>query len=371
MQLNTVVVFVYAVSAMSLLSHRTLRSQSPTVTHARDVRLWEILPNGGGQPTSIAIDARGRIVVAQRNPAQVHVLDTAGRLLRSIGKQGRGPAEFLLPSAVLYGDSVIVWDGQLRRLSVFAIETGRVIREVNVRSSGTLLGISNAGQIYLRNVMSDLERKEEGISVVRVSLRGDIIDTLERRLSSPSTTTAPSVWRVKLAGGGGYATTIPFASRPLVALHPAGHLVISSPLSGVIQTLVPPSTLQVLYQSDQQRRRIPSEQRRAARDSALAADASPAARAALAPFYRTGDIPEYYPPWARIELDGIGRIVLTDPSANSGVHRFIFVSTNGSVRTVREIPEAMVGERRAWGGGWLATLVDADEGTRLTLFRVR
>ena len=365
------VALTLAVTAIALLPGDDARSQSASVAPARDVRLWDVLPDGGGQPTSIAMDARGRIVVAQRNPAQVHVLDTTGRLLRSIGRQGRGPGEFLMPSAVLYGDSVLVWDGQLRRLSVFAIATGRVIREVTVRVSGTLLGVSTTGQIYMRNPMSDLERKEEGVSVVRVSLGGDIIDTLQHRLRPTPAVPIPSVWRVKMTGGGGYATAIPFVPRPLVALHPAGHLIMTWPPSGVLQRLVPPATVQVVHQSDQPRHKIPSEQRRVARDSALAADASTATRAALASFYRIDDIPEFYPPWSRVEIDGMGRVVLTDPSTNTGVHRFVLLSPDGRSRTVTDLSAAKVGERRAWAGGWLATLVDGDEGVLLTLFRVR
>ena len=69
----------------------------------------------------------GRLVVANAL-GRVVVLDATGAFLGDIGSQGGGPGEFEIPVHVLpSGDTLLVWDGSLERLSWF-------------RADGELLG---------------------------------------------------------------------------------------------------------------------------------------------------------------------------------------------------------------------------------------
>jgi hypothetical protein len=73
-----------------------------------------------------------RIVVANGGGAQdLRFFDSEGRFLRSAGRRGAGPGEFQRLGRLMgyRGDSLAVWDGSLRRISVFDGEgrLGRIL----------------------------------------------------------------------------------------------------------------------------------------------------------------------------------------------------------------------------------------------------
>lgn len=71
----------------------------------------------------------GRIVALDLIAAELRFYDPQGRHLRSVGGQGEGPGEFRFASDLwrLPGDSIAVWDRQLRRITVFT-PAGRFAR---------------------------------------------------------------------------------------------------------------------------------------------------------------------------------------------------------------------------------------------------
>lgn len=75
----------------------------------------------------------GGIVVADAGLRALRFYDAAGRFLRSSGRQGGGPGEFeeLASLRLLPGDSLLVFDWTLRRISVFAPE-GAFARSVSL-----------------------------------------------------------------------------------------------------------------------------------------------------------------------------------------------------------------------------------------------
>jgi hypothetical protein len=75
-----------------------------------------------GRVMDVALDSRGRIVVADDLRHRLTVFSADGRFLGSMGRRGRGPAEFESPwrVAVDARDSIFVWDVALARISVFA-----------------------------------------------------------------------------------------------------------------------------------------------------------------------------------------------------------------------------------------------------------
>lgn len=69
--------------------------------------------------------ASGRLVVVNRGSSELRVFDAAGRFLSAFGRSGEGPGEFRhIGWAAHFGDTAIVYDGNLRRLSVIALEEG-------------------------------------------------------------------------------------------------------------------------------------------------------------------------------------------------------------------------------------------------------
>jgi hypothetical protein len=79
----------------------------------------------------ILTDARSGLVYAHEQQDQtIRVFDPSGNLVRTIGRKGGGPGEFrrMLRSGFV-GDSLWVYDGDARRLTVFSPE-GRYVRSV-------------------------------------------------------------------------------------------------------------------------------------------------------------------------------------------------------------------------------------------------
>lgn len=87
------------------------------------------------------VDSRGRIYVADPLQGGVMVLAPDGRLVRTVGRPGRGPGEFkyIRTVQVLPGDSLLVYDQELYRVSVFAPDSGKIAygRNLASTSSGT------------------------------------------------------------------------------------------------------------------------------------------------------------------------------------------------------------------------------------------
>ena len=78
----------------------------------------------GSEPTiarigSAVLGSKGTVVLTDLAASQVVVIDSQGRVIRRIGGRGEGPGEFRSPSWIgrCSGDSLIVWDPRLRRIS--------------------------------------------------------------------------------------------------------------------------------------------------------------------------------------------------------------------------------------------------------------
>ena len=76
----------------------------------------------------------GTLVLSDPSEAMVKIFAPDGRLLRVLGRKGRGPGEFLLPEFPRFAPdgSVHVVDGQMQRITVFGRD-GRLARHVSLR----------------------------------------------------------------------------------------------------------------------------------------------------------------------------------------------------------------------------------------------
>jgi hypothetical protein len=104
------------------------------VARSRDDSLFSAI-------TSIATDSRGQIYVGDWMTARVVVLDSGGALVRTLGRKGLGPGEFrsVRGLQVLEGDSLLVYDPNAGRLSVFAPDAVRPAYVVNLGGSPFLV----------------------------------------------------------------------------------------------------------------------------------------------------------------------------------------------------------------------------------------
>jgi hypothetical protein len=104
--------------------------------------VWEISGDEPGgsmpiwqRPTRIAL-GDGEIFILDELSRQVHVLDRSGEWMRTIGREGGGPGEFLRPYALLVADRhLIVGDGGKGSLEVLGFD-GSHVRTVRLGGMG-------------------------------------------------------------------------------------------------------------------------------------------------------------------------------------------------------------------------------------------
>ncbi len=111
----------------------------------------------------------GSIVIADGGSQQIRVFDRNGEHVASWGQRGEGPGEFTLLTQIdaWPGDSLIAWDGRLRRLSVLDHDgaLGRTLtlqaRE-NMSSFGPVHVLSS-GSVIATGTALDLEEPQDGM----------------------------------------------------------------------------------------------------------------------------------------------------------------------------------------------------------------
>ena len=83
--------------------------------------------------------ADGRVVVANGRPMELRVFSSTGELVKTLGRAGSGPGEFrnLTGIQLLAGDSILVFDPALRRVSLFSAATGFLSSTQIATSRGT------------------------------------------------------------------------------------------------------------------------------------------------------------------------------------------------------------------------------------------
>lgn len=87
---------------------------------AREDRLWDV--------AGAACLSDGRIVIANRGTLEVRIYDVDGGFLGSFGRKGEGPGEFsyMELAGVLAGDTIVISDLDLRRITLFHPDRGFV-----------------------------------------------------------------------------------------------------------------------------------------------------------------------------------------------------------------------------------------------------
>jgi len=69
-----------------------------------------------GAVAAVALDADGRIYVADRSDSQIRVYSSDGALVQAIGREGQGPGEFRVPVDLGFGDDGALWVRDLTRI---------------------------------------------------------------------------------------------------------------------------------------------------------------------------------------------------------------------------------------------------------------
>lgn len=223
----------------------------------------------------------GRIVIALGDVKELRYYDASGRYLTTSGRAGGGPGEFKGLDAVhpYRGDSVVAWDPDSRRVSVFGAD-GRFGRAAT-------LGGNEALSMYLRGVLGDgslvLEptrtlqemvmlregEQRDTVTYLHYTADGRFADTLGARADreqvtsrAGNLTTQPSVLFGRdsyIAAGGGRVFVGESDTFRIDALASDGAPVMSIRRPGPLRPVRREQLARVRAAEEEQRRRVNSQ----------------------------------------------------------------------------------------------------------------
>lgn len=138
-----------------------------------------------GEVSDIAVAESGLVLVADRLGNSVHVFDSVGGLVRTIGRAGAGPSEFNgLRALEIRADSVLVVDEGNARMQVITLDGSYVRSERLPPSPGGFWDIGPRGLIAVPTMGLDLALVKvfDGPTVL-VSRLGTPVGTVSQRVS--------------------------------------------------------------------------------------------------------------------------------------------------------------------------------------------
>lgn len=137
---------------MALTSHALAAQAAPTwhlqLDHA--IRPTEGTEGVLGDVSSMTVTRGGVVYVAERKVPRVTRYDATGKFAGVVMRDGEGPSETRGASLGLYGDTVIVYDQALTRLTRIA-PSGKVLNQqhVDAHSFGSPVSITRDGAVIL------------------------------------------------------------------------------------------------------------------------------------------------------------------------------------------------------------------------------
>lgn len=188
-----------------------------------------------GWVSAVDVDGRGRMFVGDMTAATITVLRPDGSVERVVGRRGKGPGEFgmIANVQVLPGDSLLVFDREQARLTVFAPDLQEVAYTQGLATP------FNAAAVH------QVERAPDGSGLIATYRRAfsgrddpredanrrDVVRLLhnDTRLLRDSVVVIPSQeFLVNRVGGGVMVAMNPFGRRGEVRTGPGGRLYHAS-----------------------------------------------------------------------------------------------------------------------------------------------
>lgn len=140
-----------------------------------------------GDISDAALLPDSTVAVLDRQARHVQVFDRSGRLVRTLGREGEGPGEFLDPIQVeASGNTLAVWDWRIRRVTLFdlANDSVRTI-SISLLNPHGRFGRRSSGDFAFSETTRDVGPREQAswmhrMAVVVTSPSGADQDTLVR-----------------------------------------------------------------------------------------------------------------------------------------------------------------------------------------------
>jgi hypothetical protein len=321
-------------------------------------------PGSLGRPRSIAVSASGEIAVFDDKPVGILLYSARGEFLRTIGRQGAGPGEYMDAVALfMHHDTLIAHDRWAHRLVFFALD-GRALGSAPA-DGGPVLQLTPEGVLSYMAYLPAAPSRQPGLTgegVIRKHTDGTMVDTL----FFPATP-LPRLWTLLDAKNDrGYH--IPFAPDRVTRVDRQGRVLWGD--QAAYRFVVAPhglDTARIVESTAPPTWAIPDSLRREAFATAVREAPWVARQGSLA------DIPTSYPLWTSFFTDDERNLWVSRPGPDRRVQFMDVFDSAGVLRGTVPVPfdasRVRAADRR---GGRFAFAMENDEGlTTIEVWRVQ
>jgi hypothetical protein len=300
---------------------------SPGPTGWHDTLGWRLVPDGrvGGaldepgeliNPQSLALDDAGNLYVSDQDPSVIKAFAPDGRFLRTIGRDGQGPGEFVVGFIAARGNRLAVQDPRTSRVSLFDT-AGTFIRSWSTGCCiWATIHLDRQHRVYVP-VMTPPD-VPASYRYVRYDTLGAVIDTVAVPKGED-----PPLWTVRQGDVMQMSTPVPFTPQMRHAIAPDGSLVFGWTGEYRLIRTDGRDTLGVMS-----REWAPdplSQERRQRHVDQMVARMGPGLdEVALRNSFPVGDIPSTLPAYVEMNVDGAGNIWLTADSDSASARLDVF-----------------------------------------------
>jgi len=193
-----------------------------------------------GSIIHLAIGKNGELFVADNQVPIIRMFDKNGNFLRNVGRQGRGPGEYLRIGGVRsFPDGrLAIWDLGNLRVTVYD-RSGNFVESHLVNGnyfSADIFEVDHSGNFYVRTVLRNTpDMPNWKFGWLKVSPKGELIDTIRVPLDLEN---REQTFVLFTASGNAH----PFIEWPLSSMSAKGHLITGRNDNYVLQINRPHTT---------------------------------------------------------------------------------------------------------------------------------
>ncbi len=328
---------------------------------------WHLVPAGtiageagtAGElinPQSLAVDASGRIYVADSKPEVIKVFGPDGRFLHTIGREGEGPGEFKAAYLAVRGSTLVVHDPRLARTSTFDT-SGTLLRSWKTSCCYySSIGMDTAGRISI--ITTATPEQKRYANYVRYRLDGTFVDTIFVPQAGEA-----KYWTVRQGKNMMMSMPTPASPRTESTLNPLGGVLYGYSASYRIVASGTGRDTTAVFGRAWSAEPISSAWRHATVERMVSSIGRDYPAASLRESFREDEIPGSFPAFDGIAVDGLGNRWVRRAGADSLHTAFdVFDATGrwlGPVIAPRNIPAYDV----VWTDDAVYFASESDDGT--------